>query len=210
MLDFFIEHRMPVNSMYFGSPGLTKTVVSPVAGPRLLRELWNRGQRWWVLAVGTLSTDNSTTSAACRLLVNQTRQALEVTDAAGWPRSNLIIYIGDEIGGPLLNGVLAQSAAVKAVDPRIQVVTCGRDQWARRIRHLEWPWLPDSDTPLQHFPHVDFFIPYTVGYANTSLPTLKAVRQHGQKIGWYTVRSLYVFDMDQVQSRMCLGFTKAT
>ena len=96
------------------------------------------------------------------------------------------LQIGDEIGGPLLQGVLAQSAAVKAIDPRLKVVTCGRNQWARRIRHLEWPWLPDADTPIQHFKDVDFFIPYTVGYANTSLSTLAAVRKAGQKAGWYT------------------------
>ena len=35
-------------------------------------------------------------------------------------------------------------------------------QWARRIRHLEWPWLPEADTPIQHFKDVDFFVPYTV------------------------------------------------
>ena len=56
----------------------------------------------------------------------------------------------------------------------------------RRIRHLEWPWLPEADTPIQHFKDVDFFIPYTVGYANTSLSTLAAVRKAGQKAGWYT------------------------
>ena len=33
---------------------------------------------------------------------------------------------------------------------------------SRRIRHLEWPWLPEADTPIQHFKDVDFFIPYTV------------------------------------------------
>ena len=72
------------------------------------------------------------------------------------------LQIGDEIGSPLLQGVLAQSAAVKAIDPRLKVVTCGRNQWARRIRHLEWPWLPEADTPIQHFKDVDFFVPYTV------------------------------------------------
>ena len=238
----------------FGNAGLEKSVVSPAAGAALLRQLWERGQRWWVLSVGSNSPSNSTDSPAALALVNQTRAALEVTDAAGWPRENLMVYvslgaeclllclvacvslpvglcrccwcsgavachagcslfctfvlvtlrlcrlttdtcsflipralqIGDEIGGPLLQGVLAQSAAVKAIDPRLKVVTCGRNQWARRIRHLEWPWLPDADTPIQHFKDVDFFIPYTVGYANTSLSTLAAVRKAGQKAGWYT------------------------
>ena len=68
-------------------------MVSPAAGASLLRQLWERGQRWWVLSVGSNSPSNSTGSPAALALVNQTRAALEVTDAAGWPRENLMVYV---------------------------------------------------------------------------------------------------------------------
>ena len=68
-------------------------MVSAAAGAALLRQLWERGQRWWVLSVGSNSPSNSTASAAAVALVNQTRAALEVTDAAGWPRENLMVYV---------------------------------------------------------------------------------------------------------------------
>ena len=55
------------------------------------------------------------------------------TDTCSFLIPRFALQIGDEIGGPLLQGVLAQSAAVKAIDPRLKVVTCGRNQWAQQI-----------------------------------------------------------------------------
>jgi hypothetical protein len=181
MIDFFVEHRVPLNSMYFGNVGLQNSVLSPAANTSLLAQLWERGQRWWVLSV---DSHPSNTSTAISQLVNATAAAIEATTEAGWPLENTIVYIGDEIGGPLLEGLAAQSAAIKARWPEVKVVTCGRNQWARRIRHTEWPWLPQD--PMDNFSAVDIFVPYTIGYENTSEATREAVRRAGQKVGWYT------------------------
>ena len=79
-------------------------------------------------------------------------------------------------------GLTAQSRALKAHFPDIQVATCGRCQWAEMIRHTQWPEQPQVYT----FPDVDIFIPRSVGYVNTSAAAFAQARGAKKSVGWYT------------------------
>jgi hypothetical protein len=173
--QFFIDHRIPLTSLYDGqtygfrsSPELTS--------PAGLNLLWKSGQR--VLNVGT-ALPNKPTDIELESFLNATENGVATALAGGWPKENMMVYVLDEPTHTIVREFLPKiSAAVKRRVGNVSVVTCGSDQLALRLGY--------NGTAPMLFPDVDVFIPRCWSYANTSAADLATIRAAGQSVGCYT------------------------
>ena len=152
-VDFLVQNRVAVNDLY-ATQGSGQLVGPPpfdnasrvggwpiaLSSPAAMRRLWQQGQRIWVLGGlsggcvprnciptkdWTNSTANMTWEAFMPRFFGMMRAALRVTDAAGWPRKNVVIYLFDETHDyKLLANTTAQ---VHAELPGVSVITAAPD-----------------------------------------------------------------------------------
>ena len=181
-VDFLLDHRLPVSSLYGGFDDWNNQTTYSVGG---LQHLWTRGQRNFNLASLQLLPVTPATEQA---FYGKVAAALTLIDIAGIPRNATSVYIMDESPADVDAAVIPRvSAEVKRRFGRgVQVVTCGQNQW----------WLRRSEK--QPFPDVDIFIPplsdhilkgwatvdgFGASFANTTAAMKKDVRAKGQAVG---------------------------
>ena len=171
-VDFFLERRFPIASLYGGVGGFQYTQT--VAG---LRSLWQRGQR--VINVESAPDATSMTDAKFEQFMNTTKNGVDLALQAGWDRESVMVYMMDEPGTADVVQLLPNiSAEVKKRFGNVTTVTCGDAQWSVRL---------GLHNVTQHsLPHVDVFIPRCWTLTNTSAEDVASIRASGQRIGCYT------------------------
>jgi len=134
MFDFLIDHRLSVTTLYSqqaaGEPKHGASVGYPtLSDPAELKRLWDAGSRWWNLGyIHPVFADRAGKSIDDYVpdFIEMIEESLRVADAAGWPRSNMMIYFFDETHDfESLNRVATK---VKTAFPDIPLMTTGYDR----------------------------------------------------------------------------------
>ncbi|HOZ47226.1 MAG TPA: DUF6067 family protein [Candidatus Hydrogenedentes bacterium] len=177
MFDFFIEHRLAVNSLYASQAAGRQVGASEVGYPTLsdpeeLKRLWEKGSRWWNL--GYLHPVHAKAEGLpfeeyVPVFIEKIRASLDVADAAGWPRENLGIYFFDETKD--FDTLNAAASQVKAAFPDVPLMTTGYD---RSYGVKEGP-IDKS---------IDIWCPLTPRFVE-DLDTIAQGRAQGKKAWWY-------------------------
>jgi len=179
--DFLLEHRLAFNTLYAAQsagkpigPGFyTDCIGYPsLADPAALRELWDKGSRWWNL--GYLhpvfaKKAGLTLDEFVPKFIEMMHNSLAHAEAAGWPRSNLGIYFFDETKD---FAALARAASkVKAAFPDIPLMTTGYDR-SYGVK----------GGPVDQA--IDIWCPLTPRFVE-DVPVIEQGRERGKKAWWY-------------------------
>ena len=177
MFDFFIDHRLAVNTLYAqqaaGNPQAGAFVGYPtLSDPAELRRLWDAGSRWWNLGyIHPVFAERAgkTMDEYVPDFLTMLAESLRVADSAGWPRSNMAIYLFDETSD--FNQLANVAGKVKKAFPDIPLMTTGYDR-SYGVK----------GGPLDEF--IDIWCPLTPRFVE-DWESIKAGRKVGKKAWWY-------------------------
>ena len=191
--DFLLDHRFPVNSLYAGATNF------PSMTPAELQRLWNRGQRVWEptnhFGAGRHGALGYST-AYLEQFTREMKKAVSVALSSGWPMENMLLYAYDEPGLSQMPGLEQLSRAVKHYFPKIQIATCGDEQWAYfggAGNATMGDGTGNGTIPLPtgagRLDYVDLIVPRAYRYSqNWTSPVgrkfMDTARKRGKKIGW--------------------------
>ncbi|MBN1901160.1 DUF4091 domain-containing protein, partial [Candidatus Sumerlaeota bacterium] len=177
MMDFFIDHRLAVNTLYAhqatGKPQANAFVGYPtLSDPTELKRIWDAGSRWWNLGyIHPVFAKNAGKSMDeyVQDFLEMLKESLRVADSAGFPRSNMTIYLFDETKD--FNQLADVAGKVKKAFPGIPLMTTGYD------RSYGVKGGPIDDC-------IDIWCPLTPRFVE-DWEIIKQGRKLGKKVWWY-------------------------
>lgn len=177
MFQFLLDHRLAVNSLYSqqsaGEPKAGASVGYPtLSDPAELKSLWEAGSRWWNLGyIHPVFAERAGKSMDEYVpdFIEMLKESLRVADAAGWPRSNMTIYLFDETKEfELLDRVARR---VGEAFPDILLMTTAYD----RSYGVKGGPIDKS---------IDIWCPLTPVFVE-EMEAIEKAREIGKKIWWY-------------------------
>jgi hypothetical protein len=177
MFDFFIDHRLALNTLYAqqsaGEPKANAFVGYPtLSDPLELKRLWDAGSRWWNLGyIHPVFAERAGKSMDEYVpdFLEMLKESLRIAETAGLPRSNMSIYLFDETNDFDLLASVAKK--VKKAFPDIALMTTGYD----RSYGVKKGPIDDS---------IDIWCPLTPRFVE-DWDIIKEGRKLGKKAWWY-------------------------